>query len=136
MDWYEETRQNGALNINCEYLKSVGTVKMIQVTYNLEREELICSICDDNVHTTLIQCQNANHLYALVVFVQFVLLTFHSSLTSRMIERIILKRALGSFYITACSYLSQMYELGYVIPCLSVEIHKIARSFLKKPRQY
>ena len=34
---------------------------MIQVTYNLEREDLICSICYDTVSTPLIQCQNANH---------------------------------------------------------------------------
>ena len=34
---------------------------MIQVTYNLERDDLICSICYDTVSTPLIQCQNANH---------------------------------------------------------------------------
>src|SRR4051812_34388787 len=34
---------------------------MIQVSYNLEREDLICSICHDTVYTPLIQCQNANH---------------------------------------------------------------------------
>jgi hypothetical protein len=34
---------------------------MIQITYNLEREDLICSICYDTVYTLLIQCINANH---------------------------------------------------------------------------
>ena len=34
---------------------------MIQVNYNLERDDLIFSICYDTITTPLIQCQNANH---------------------------------------------------------------------------